>query len=176
MKKLGLLFIAIAVLMSSCASLNTALYAPSAIKADKGEMIHFMNVKAYEVLTPKLSGDGWNIKKQETTSGSLIQYKTEDGTRYWYVSRNIDEYQNSKFIPQEMKLKQVGYNSEEYTGKCEDMSNSKAYNYYCEDVETGESYKIRRFPWGTGYGYFAALVSDKGTIIYSLGVMDLKYY
>ena len=181
MKKLFPLFLIIAVVaMSSCASLYTAMYAPPEIKAVDGELVRAVNVKAYEVLTPKV-GDAktgnskFNVTDQEETSGSLIQYKTPDGEYHWYINRDYGEAENSLFIPEKMILDQYNSTSEDYSGKCQDMTPT-AYNYYCVNPETDEKYKIRQFPWSKGYGYFYALVSDKGTIIYSLSVSDLNFY
>lgn len=156
---------------TSCASLYTALYAPSEIKQVDGELTFAISAKAYEVLHQ----DDNKFVEQETTTTVLWQYKTPDGEYHWFVNRDYREAEATDFWETNFKLDQTHLDSEDYGGKCKDMT-PKAYNHYCINPETGENFKIRQFPWGEGYGYFVALVGDKYTIIYSLPIGSLSFY
>ena len=168
-----ILFIA-ALMMTSCAGLYKALYTPPQIKDLDGEMTQTASAKGYEVLYHDENADTKLVKQEETTS-VLWQYRTPDGKYHWWVNRDYREAEKTDFWEKDFILDQMYSNSEDYKSKCEDMT-PKAYNYYCKNPETGESFKIRQFPWGSGYGYFFALVGEKETIVYSLGVNYLNFY
>lgn len=171
MKKLFPIFFIIALMSTSCASLYTAMYAPSEIKSVDGELVFTASAKGYEVINLETN----QFDEQETTTSVLWRYETPDGVNHWWVNRDYNEAQDADFWPKDFTLEHIGSTSEEYTGKCSSMTPT-AYNHFCKDPETDKSYKIRQFPWGTGYGYFYSVSDGEYAIIYSVPISNTNFY
>lgn len=161
MKRILFLFVAVALLTSSCGIYQMVSY-PKEIKDMGGELSRSITATQYEVRV-----DDDITRTQDDTQSYIYLYKLNDDY-YWRVRRSPVETKNS-FFPQNLDIKIDRFKKGNIEG---------SHAMYGEDELTGKRYTVAQIPWSKtkGGGYFYIIGDDDKQIVYSVHISDISIH
>jgi len=169
-KLLGILFVTMILLFSSCASIDKALLNPVEYEIQyeiQGTVKCSVYADHYEVSNSKA---GEIIKKQAPTGTSLYLYE-KDGETYWKILRESDETAETIFMPKRIEFKV------EFSEKKISSNGYETIHYKGRDINTGVKYHLMELPWKTFRGkyYFLGIIDGDKQVVYSMENYNISW-
>jgi hypothetical protein len=164
-KVLGILFIGVALLLSSCATLDKALLNPLRYEIEYeigGKVECSVLTNHYEVKVGK------NITKAQAYTFTSLYLYTIGEDYYWKILRDNNETAES-FFPKNIHFKVTKMESKELP------EGGKMIFYMGADMVTGDVYTLMESPWSKGYGRFFVLGNKERQIIYSTEISKINW-